>query len=127
MKNILLGLCLLLFYPLTAQNQSTEALLEAVKFNDLAKVKQYVLSEEEANWQDEHQASLLMLASYYADLEMVKFLLEKGANPQKKGVIWLDQAQQSYYGSPLAIAAGEKSSMLSNVMSTLRLPSPVSV
>ena len=60
------------------------------------------------NCADSNNASALMWAIYnfnYADNDIAKILIKKGADPSHKGVIYTDSLKQSYVGSPLAVAA----------------------
>jgi tetratricopeptide (TPR) repeat protein/CHAT domain-containing protein len=84
-----------------------EQLLEAVKQNDGEAVAELLLNEASPNSRDENGASVLMWAVYKADIAVVKELISLGANPQTKGVIYVDSTLQSYYGNLVGIAAGE--------------------
>lgn len=94
----------LLLYPQTSFSQDLFRLIER---NDLAAVEAF---NDAVNLRDENQATALMWAAYYANLDMVKLLIAKGADVTAKGWIhWQDSINQAeyMYGSLMAIAAGE--------------------
>ena len=49
-----------------------------------------------------------MWAIYKNQVTLAKALIEKGANPNKKGILWVknDPAHTLYYETPLCIASG---------------------
>ncbi len=108
MKLILL-FAAFLFFSLCAKAQSfTEpALLSAIKENNFIKAKGLIEKGAAVNATDSNHASMLMWAVYKSDLQMVQYLVSKGANAKKKGVIYLDKEKTGYYGSLVGLAAGE--------------------
>lgn len=71
---------------------------------------------------DKNGAPPLMWAIYGGHLEIVKLLINKGADPNQKGLIYLDDPKDAYYGSPLVTAAGEGHlSVLQYLLETLNL------
>ncbi|MBI4747715.1 MAG: ankyrin repeat domain-containing protein, partial [Acidobacteria bacterium] len=56
---------------------------------------------------DQNGTTPLMWAIYGGHLEIVKLLINKGADPNHKGLIYLNNSKDAYYGSPLVTAAGE--------------------
>lgn len=72
---------------------------------DLQSVEQWIDAGGDLNVQDENGASLIMWAAYGQNLELVKHLIAKGADTEGKGVIWLDENQQSYVGNLQSIAS----------------------
>jgi ankyrin repeat protein/CHAT domain-containing protein/Tfp pilus assembly protein PilF len=83
-------------------------LLIAVKRNELNEVKRLVEQGAEVNFQDENKASVLMWAVYKADIQVVKYLIDKKADfTQKTGIIWLNDQKTAYYGNLTGIAAAE--------------------
>ena len=88
--------------------QAQTPLLDAIKAKELFKVQQLVKEGADVNSLDENGATPLMWAAYRADLEMVKWLVDNGADPfQKKGVIYLNEEKTAYYGNLMGVAAGE--------------------
>lgn len=79
-------------------------LLTAIKQSDLATVKQLVNQGAEVNQTDENGAPLLMWAAYKSNVEMLRYLIEQGANPEQKGVIWYQQPDASF-GNLTGLAA----------------------
>lgn len=69
-------------------------------------VKKLIGLGANVNTTDLNGASTIMWAIYKSDLKMVKLLVKYGADVKKKGIIYIDEKNQQYYGSPLAIAAG---------------------
>lgn len=66
------------------------------------------------NTRDENGATALMWAAYRRNWPLIEFLLEKGANPKIKGIIYFDsQKSDGYVGSLLsaAIVGGEYSAV----------------
>ncbi|MBI0400294.1 tetratricopeptide repeat protein [Cyclobacterium marinum] len=83
-------------------------LLDAIKAGDLPELQQLVKEGADVNALDENGANPLMWAAYRADLEIVKWLVDNGADPfLKKGVIYLNVEKTVYYGNLTGIAAGE--------------------
>ncbi|MDX9907166.1 MAG: ankyrin repeat domain-containing protein, partial [Bacteroidales bacterium] len=106
LKKILLP-AFLLFFSITtyAQQSLNDRLLEAVKQNNLDQVKDLVDQGADVNYTDSNNAPVLMWAAYKADLKMVKYLVGKGADYTRKGII--DLGDGGYYGNLTGIAAGE--------------------
>jgi ankyrin repeat domain-containing protein 50 len=106
MKHIfILVLALCLHFQAIAQTSGQE-LLEAIKLRDIKKLKALVQQGANVDACDENGATALMWASYTNNLEMLKLLVNSGANVHKKGVIYLDDEKEAYYGNLLGIAAG---------------------
>jgi ankyrin repeat protein/CHAT domain-containing protein len=90
-----------------AQDMNIDLLI-AVKRNELNEVKKLVEQGADVNFQDENQATVLMWAVYKADIQVVKYLVEKKADFTKKtGIIWLNDRKTAYYGNLTGIAAAE--------------------
>lgn len=107
--------------PLLAQDLNT-TLLEKVKANHLDSVKLLIDLGADVNYQDNNQATVLMWATYKADLEMVQYLVKHDADPKLKGAVYIDTSG-SYYGNLLGIAAGEgKMDLLEYFLDSLRIP-----
>lgn len=99
---------------------NSQNLYNLIKENNYDEVKKYtkdvnVLLDNEVDnlskdifFPIENEATPLMYAIYLSDLKMVKLLINKGANPQKKGIIPFSYKDEKFsYGSCLVIAAGE--------------------
>lgn len=56
---------------------------------------------------DSSLATPLMWAAYKGNLPLFKQLVKKGADPRKKGTIYLDSTRVAYYGNILGIAAAK--------------------
>ena len=83
-------------------------LLDAIKARDMTEVQQLVKKGADVNAMDKNGATPLMWAAYQSNLEMVKWLVDNGADPfLKKGVIYLNKEKTAYYGNLTGIAAGE--------------------
>jgi hypothetical protein len=106
MRRILL---LLVFSVLsTTALQAQTPLIEAIKAKELPQVQRLVEEGMDVNAMDANGATPLMWAAYQGDLEMVKWLVDNGADPfLKKGVIYLNEEKTAYYGNLTGIAAGE--------------------
>lgn len=126
MQNLLLKitfLSLLLSSQYIHSQYIEKKLFDAVIENNLVLVKKLVAEGANINSVDKNGASVLMWAAYKADLSMVKFLISKKADFRKKGVIYLTIDQQSYYGSLMAIAAGEnKPELLKYLIKKKKIP-----
>lgn len=96
---------LLSLSPIWAQGQIDTSLYQAILHNDLAAVKTVVEHGVPINATDENGANALMWAVYKGNLEMVKYLVEQGANIHQKGTVHLKNG--GYYGNITGIAAGE--------------------
>jgi WD40 repeat protein len=102
----LLAFSLLFVNIISAQDMLNERLLEAVKHNRLDSLKILVDQGADVNYTDSNKAPVLMWAAYKADLKMVKYLVGKGADYTKKGIISFEDG--SYYGNLTGLAAGER-------------------
>jgi CHAT domain-containing protein/Flp pilus assembly protein TadD len=99
---------LLNFLTLTACIQTPEkSLLQAIKSNDFTNVKELVEAGADVNTADKNGATALMWAAYRDSLDMVKYLVDQGADYTQKGVIYLNEQKTTYYGNLTGIAAGE--------------------
>ena len=109
-KIFLFFLLLITHYSLLIENcfsQSLDSLLlESVKANDFPQVQELIDKGANVNYADENGANILMWAVYSSHLEMVKYLVEKGADYKKKGVIYISSDSSSYYGNLLGTAVG---------------------
>ena len=93
------------FFSLFSQSALDSMLFEAVKSNNIEKVKAFVEQGANVNAVDKDGGTVLMWAAYKSDLDMVKYLVEKGADYKKKGTISISDGN---YGNLLGISAGEK-------------------
>lgn len=84
---------------------SSQPLIEAIKANNVKLAKQLIKKGAEINQTDSNGATPLMWAVLKSDLNFCKFLVAKGADPRKKGVIYLDSTKTQYYGNYLGICA----------------------
>ncbi|TNE60088.1 MAG: tetratricopeptide repeat protein [Bacteroidetes bacterium] len=82
-----------LFFLVTICSKAQEAgvspdslLLTAIKNNDLGQVKACVSSGANVNTKDDQGVPALMWAAYYADLDMVRYLITQGADPSVKAI-----------------------------------------
>jgi len=94
---------LIIILPAALQAQ---ALIDAIKTGDRELIRK-VITPGKVNETDENGATALMWAVYGGDLEIVKLLVDKGADAAIKGVIYHDDSGESYYGSILVAAAGQ--------------------
>ena len=85
-------------------------MVQAAWHGDLSLLTYALTLGESVNWADANGASLLMWAIYGNQPGAVKYLVSQGADIGKNGRIWIDPAKDKYYGSPLAVAAGERAS-----------------
>ena len=81
-------------------------LFNAVKENNLIKVKELVKKGANVNAQDKDSGTLLMWAAFKGDLQLVKYLVSQKADCKLKGVIYTDEEKSGYYGNLMGIAAG---------------------
>lgn len=65
-------------------------------------------SVQQLDFADSESATALMWAIYKNQFTLAKALVKKGANPNKKGVLWVndDPMRPLYYETPLCIASG---------------------
>ena len=105
MKALSILLVLLIGARVQAQGVDSD-LLKAISEKRFAAARNLILKGADASAADPSGASVAMHALYRgADLDFLKFLAAAGADLRKKGVIWTDRANGSWYGSPLGIAA----------------------
>jgi WD40 repeat protein len=103
MKTALTFIVILISNTLISQTLNY-TLLFAIKNCDTTYLNEH-LNIDNINLPDVNGASMLMWAAYACDLQMVNYLVQKGANPQKKGLIHFSET--ATYGSALIAAAGE--------------------
>lgn len=115
MKKYLFAL-LVLFVSIQAQSQ---LIIDFTKIEDKEAVEGYA---GDVNIKDKNGATALMWAIYYSDLDMVKLLLSKGADPYIKGRIYLP-GSGAIYGGCMAVAAGQnKLEILKYLIEELKIP-----
>ncbi len=125
MKQLLI-LLIILFLPIFLEGQeesihADSSLLEAIKQNDLQKVKSLLEGGANVNGSDSNDAPFLMWAVYKGDLPMVKYLVEKGADYYKKGIIMV--SDHEWYGNLLVTATKEeKLDILKYLIEELSIP-----
>ena len=85
-------------------NAQSSPLLSAVKQSEFDKVRTLVDNGADLQDKDENGASVLMWAAYHNNLEILKFLVDRGADPTEKGVIWYTP-EKAWFGNLLGIAA----------------------
>ena len=108
MKRFILLLLMIQALFLFGQENLDTLLLQVVKNNNLDSVKLLVDHGANVNYCDSNQAPIVMWAALKGDLEMVKYLVEKGADVRKKGVITDNSYGEFIYGNILGIAAARK-------------------
>lgn len=96
-----------MFIALSCSSKSGADLIEAVKANDIEKVKK-IADTENINSTDETGATPVMWAAYNGNVEVLDFLVKNGADVRKKGIIGIntDHIPRTYTSALLA-AAGE--------------------
>lgn len=107
-KTFLLSFLTIFFQCITAYDvfaQIDTGLMKALKENNLNAVQNVIQKNIDINAKDSIGGTVLMWAVYYADLEIAKYLVNKGADFNRKGVIELDSV--TFYGNLLGIAAAE--------------------
>jgi CHAT domain-containing protein/ankyrin repeat protein len=113
----------LLFLLFSAQLVRGQALIEAIKVNNLELAKKLIKQGENLNQTDSNGATPLMWAVLKSDLNFCKFLVKKGANPYKKGVIYVDESKTQYYGNLLGICAmNDKYNILEWLVKSIKIP-----
>lgn len=103
---ILFSFFTLFFIPIFAQDINTE-LFDAIKYNSYDDVVNLVKKGANVNITDKDGATPLMWAVFKSDIKMVEFLVSRGADVKKKGIIYLNELKTGYYGSLLCIASAE--------------------
>ncbi len=81
--------------------------MSAIKKNDLTKVKSLLGDGADVNAVDSNLATSAMWAAYASDLQMLQYLISKGASIKNKGAIYINEEKTGYYGNVIGIAAGE--------------------
>ena len=106
MKNIIMSIALL-FVFISCTSKSGENLIKAVKANDFEEVKKIVTSEN-VNSTDETGATPAMWAAYNGNVKILDFLVKKGADVRKKGIIGINtENAPETYTNTLEAAAGK--------------------
>jgi ankyrin repeat protein len=82
--------------------QQNELLLSAVKKNEITAAKEALKNGADINLKDKKEATILMWAAYKINLDFVKYLVDNGADYQKKGII--DDGNGGFYGNLNGIA-----------------------
>lgn len=106
--------------------QSLDSLLwEAIGNSEIDEAKTLLNKGADVNSIDKNKVTALMWAVYKSDIEMVKFLVDCGADHRKKGIIYLEPKNlfSGYYGNLTTIAAGEgKLEILKYLIEELKIP-----
>ncbi|MFX0201893.1 MAG: ankyrin repeat domain-containing protein, partial [Candidatus Hodarchaeota archaeon] len=82
-------------------------MLKNVKRGNFNQVQGLLQAGVNPNIIDENGASALMWAAYRSNLEMVRLLVDYGADPNRKGIIVTDKDRGEFYASLLSVAIGE--------------------
>ena len=90
---------------MSAQSALNDRLLTAVKSNRFDSVKILVEQGADVNYCDSNKATIVMWAALKGDLNMVKYLVGKGADVKRKGIIYGDVLT---FGNITGIAASSK-------------------
>jgi ankyrin repeat protein len=108
-----------LIFALFFLQANGQYLIDITKIEDKEAIKNY---SGDINVRDKSGATPLMWAIFYSDLELVKLLLSKGANPYLKGHIHLHDSY-TIYGSCMAVAAGQnKLEIIQFLIEKLKIP-----
>jgi len=108
MKRFFLVIFMIPALFLFGQENLDTLLLQAVKNNNFDSVQLLVEQGANVNYCDSNQAPVVMWAALKGDLEMVKYLIKKGADEKKKGIIE-DFTYGNYnYGNITGIAIARK-------------------
>ncbi len=89
---------------LFSQENKDSLLIESIKAGQFDKAKELVEAGADVNAVDTNKATALMWATYKGDLDFVKWLVSKGSDYKKKGIIEKDNLA---YGNLLGIAAAK--------------------
>jgi ankyrin repeat protein len=94
------------------QSNTDTILISAIKQNDIHLAEKLINQGANINAVDSNLASSLMWAAYSGSLPLFKYLVQKGADYTKKGVIYLDSTKNGYYGNIMGISAGKNDTLL---------------
>ncbi len=103
MKKITLLLSIVLLLSCTS-SKKPESIIEIVKEGNITKLKNSITAEN-INKPDETGATPLMWAAFKGDIDTVKFLVEKGADPEKMGLISVNDDEDINVSSTPLLAA----------------------
>lgn len=84
MKKVFIGILTIIFLGTVSFAGIDEDLFEAVKINDLVKVRELIDKGANVNFKDKYGYSILHLAVNNGNFEIVSFLIEKGADVKAK-------------------------------------------
>jgi len=122
MKNTLTYFCLFICLVNTSIGQTEEALLNAIKNCDLTDLSN-ILQRSDQNWRDSSTVPFPLLAAQICGKELLPTLKKHKFDFQEKSVLYLDEKQEEYYGSLLAIAANKGDlALLKYLIEDLQLP-----
>lgn len=111
-KNIIISVACLILFVSCSSSKSGMDLINAVKENDFEKVKK-IADSKNINETDDMSATPLMWASFNGNVKIMEYLVSKGADCKKKGVISVKGKDKqvktniNFYRSSLNAAAGE--------------------
>lgn len=106
MRLFILSYCFTCFFALYANAQIDTALLQAIKRNDLAAIKERVQQPYiDINAKNLNGSNALMWAVYFCDLPVIQYLVRHGALVPERAVIYVND-NYFCYGSLQVIAAG---------------------
>ena len=87
--------------------KSSRKLLAAIFDQNHKAVRNELAAGAKVNVRDKNGAPFLMHIARHFDFPFVKEMIEAGADCQQKGVIWIDQDNDAYYGNLMGIAASK--------------------
>lgn len=86
--------------------KTEKSLVDFVKQGSHFNVKKLIEKGDNINQTDDSEATPLMWAAFNGDVKMIKYLVSKGADCKKQGIISIDNNKRMY-GSPINAAVGE--------------------
>ncbi|WP_303318517.1 CHAT domain-containing protein [Flavivirga abyssicola] len=101
---------------------NSDELIQAIRKHDGNKILKSIASGVNVNYPDIYDATSLMWAFYFSQVDVIKLLLSKGATTESIGGIYQDRNFENYYGNILSIAIERDFELLRYAIEELKIP-----
>lgn len=103
--------------------KSHRTLLAAIFDENQTAVREQLSAGANLNARDRHEATFFMHIVHHFKLPFIKEMVEQGGDFRKKGVIWIGQPGDGYYGNLMGLAAAKNDyALLEYFIKTCKIP-----
>lgn len=113
---------LILWINMIGLTQSASPMIDAIKHCDQTQIET-LLSQTDQSWRTETDTPFPMLAAFFCNKTILQLFQQHGFDFREKGVIYLKDKKETFYGSLMTIAAGKGDlKMLQYLVEDLQIP-----